>query len=231
MAKNIVFMTCFEKAPDFLDYKEWCFKTWKYWCDKNDVELFILEDELQPHGGGVMTGEPAMKPTWQRWHVFDVLDANEIEYDNVALVDIDTMIHWDCPNFFEEADGEFGAIKDRFYIEWVHNSIQGYQDFWPDVNFNWTSYFNCGFIVMNKKHKEFCKHVTEFYMIRDSKFDLKFLDERFNLTQLHLRGVLQGDLLWNTSWIWHFNGFEKTERNGLMKQVWEAIQDNYVTKK
>ena len=156
-------MTCLEKAPDYLDYKEWCFKTWKYWCDKNDVQLFILDEELQPTEGGVLTDSPGMKPTWQRWHVFDVLDANDIEYDNVALVDIDTMVHWDCPDFFEEAGGEFGAVQDRFFIEWTHNSIKGYQDYWPKVKFDWTTYFNCGFIVLNKKHKEFCKQVTDFY--------------------------------------------------------------------
>ena len=52
-----------------------------------------------------------MKPTWQRWHVWDVLEANNIDADNVALVDIDTMVHWDCPNFFEERD-EFGKLID-----------------------------------------------------------------------------------------------------------------------
>ena len=77
--KNVVFMTCFEKAPDFLDYKEWCFKTWKYWCDKHDVELLILEDELRDSGGGVFNDGVGMKPTWQRWHVWDVLEANNIE--------------------------------------------------------------------------------------------------------------------------------------------------------
>ena len=254
--KNIVFMTCLEKAPDFCDYKEWCYNTWRYWCDKNDVELFILEDELQPTGGGVWTDEPGMKPTWQRWHVFDVLDANEIEYDNVALVDIDTMVHWDCPNFFEEANGEFGAIQARFFIEWTHNSIKGYQDMWPDTKFDWTTYFNCGFIVLNKKHKEWCKSVTDFYyenqlelrtrqhqtvkkgsdqtpinyMIRASEHPINFLDERFNLQQLHLRGLLQSDLLWNCGWVWHFNGFDKTQRNQLMSSVWNQIKDNYETK-
>ncbi len=124
----------------------------------------------------------------------------------------------------------------------------------PKVNFDWTSYFNCGFIVMNKKHKEFCKTVTDFYyeneeelrtrqhktvkkgsdqtpinyMIRDSKFDLVHLDERFNLTQLHLRGVLN-PLISEVGWVWHFNGFEKTERNDIMKQVWNLVKENYVT--
>ena len=136
-------MTCFEKAPDFLDYKEWCFKTWKYWCDKHDVELLILEDELRDSGGGVFNDGVGMKPTWQRWHVWDVLEANNIDADNVALVDIDTMVHWDCPNFFEEANGEFGCIQDKFFLEWTINSIKGYQDLWPDVKFDWTTYFNC----------------------------------------------------------------------------------------
>ena len=248
MSKNIVFMTCFEQAPDYLDYKEWCLNSWRPWCKKHDVELFILSDELRD--------KTIMKPTWQRWHVFDVLDANEIEYDNVALVDIDTMVHWDCPNFFEEANGEFGAIQDRFFIEWTHNSIKGYQDMWPDTKFDWTTYFNCGFIVLNKKHKEWCKSVTDFYyenqlelrtrqhqtvkkgsdqtpinyMIRASEHPINFLDERFNLQQLHLRGLLQSDLLWNCGWVWHFNGFDKTQRNQLMSSVWNQIKDNYETK-
>ena len=242
-------MTCFEQAPDVLDYKEWCFKSWKVWCNKHDVEMFILTEELRDKN--------LMKPTWQRWHVFDVLDANDVDYENVALVDIDTMVHWDCPNFFDEAGGEFGAVQDKFFIEWSHNSIKGYQDFWPDVKFDWTTYFNCGFIVMNKKHKEFCKTVTDFYyenedelrnrqhntlkkgsdqtpinyMIRASDYELKFLSDKFNLSQLHMRGVLQGNLLFETGWVWHFNGFDKTQRNDLMKNVWNTIKDNYVIEK
>ena len=65
-------------------------------------------------------------------------------------------------------------------------------------------------------------------MIRDSKFDLVHLDERFNLTQLHLRGVLN-PLISEVGWVWHFNGFEKTERNDIMKQVWNLVKENYVT--
>lgn len=244
-------MTCFDKAPDILDYKEWCFKTWKWWCDKHDVDLFILNDELQPIGDG--TGNmPGMKPTWQRWHVFDVLEANNIEYDQVALVDVDTMIHWDSPNFFEKTNGEFSAVQDKFYIEWTHNSIKGYQDMWPNIKFDWTTYFNCGFIVMSKKHKEFCKTVTDFYyaneaelrnrqhftlkkgsdqtpinyMIRNSKFDLNFLSDKFNLSQMHARGVMN-PLMFETGYIWHFNGFDKTTRNNLMSQVWDLVKENY----
>jgi hypothetical protein len=251
--KNIVFIPNIDLGNDRSSPYHLSVESWKNWSNKHNCELFILEDELQPKGDGTYK-VPGMKPTWQRWHAMEVLDANGIEYDNVALVDIDTMVHWDCPNFFEEANGEFGAIQDRFFIEWTHNSINGYQDFWPDVKFDWTSYFNCGFIVLNKKHKDWCKSVTDFYyqnedeirlrqhktvkkgsdqtpinyMIRASEHDINFLDERFNLQQLHLRGVLQSDLLWNVGWVWHFNGFEKKERNHLMRAVWEKVKQNYV---
>ena len=252
--KNVVFMTCFEKAPDFLDYKEWCFKSWKYWCDKNDVELLILEDELRPTGGGVFNDGVGMKPTWQRWHVWDVLEANDIDADNVALVDIDTMVHWDCPNFFDAAGGEFGCVQDKFFLEWTINSINGYQDMFPNVKFDWTTYFNCGFIVLNKKHKEWAKGVTDFYyenelefktrqhktvkkgsdqtpinyMIRDSEHPICYLDERYNLQQLHIRGILN-PMITEAGWIWHFNGFDKQQRNKLMGQVWDMVKDNYET--
>jgi hypothetical protein len=35
--------------------------------------------------------------------------------------------------------------------------------------------------------------------------------------------------MWDVGWIWHFNGFEKTQRNELMKSIWERIKDNYGT--
>lgn len=242
--KNVVFMTSMDKAPDFLDYKEWCFKTWKYWCEKNDVLLFVLDSELQD--------KSLMKPTWQRWHVFDVLDANNIEYDQIALVDIDTMIKWNAPNFFKETNYEFSVVEDCFNIEWSHNSIKGYKHLFKEVEFDWTTYFNCGFVVINEKHKNLCKSITDFYyqnrehlqdlqhntlkkgsdqtpvnyMVRKEKMPITYLNKKFNLSQLHMRGVLNS-LMFETGYIWHFNGFEKTKRNQIMQQTWELIKDNY----
>jgi hypothetical protein len=242
MSKNIVFMTCIENAPDYLDYKEWCYKSWGVWCKKNDVELFVLDQELRD--------KTTMKPTWQRWHVFDVLEANEVDYNQVALVDVDTMVHPDAPNFFDETNGEFSGVKDDLMVEWVHNSIVGYQDMFPNVNFDWTTYFNCGFIVVNKKHKKLCKSITDFYysneselrnrqhktlrkgsdqtpvnyLVRKGGYKITHLSKKWNFTHLHQRGVLQNAMFLDCAWMYHFNGFEKTMRNDLMKQTWEEIK-------
>ena len=47
-----------------------CTKAWQKWCDKNDCELFVLNEEVLPHS--------TMPVSWQRYYVFDLLEANEI---------------------------------------------------------------------------------------------------------------------------------------------------------
>tara|TARA_R100000005_G_scaffold96462_1_gene83579 strand:- start:547 stop:1290 length:744 start_codon:yes stop_codon:yes gene_type:complete len=245
MGKNIVFMTCFEQAPDFLDYKEWCLNSWRPWCKKHDVELFILSDELRD--------KKIMKPTWQRWHVFEILEANGIEYNQVALVDVDTMIHPEAPNFFEETKGEYSGVQDDLMVEWVHNSIVGYQDMFPNTKFDWTTYVNNGFIVMSPKHKKLCKAITDFYyanedelrnrqhvtlkkgsdqtpvnyLVRREGYPLTHLSKKWNFTHMHIRGVLQQFLFLDCAWVYHFNGFDKSHRNDIMRQTWEEMQRRY----
>ena len=64
-------------------------------------------------------------------------------------------------------------------------------------------------------------------MIRKSEHKVNLLNEKLNHSHLHLRGVLQDDLLWKTGWVWHFNGVEKSQRTNVMKQIWERIGCNY----
>ena len=53
--------------------------SWKKWCDKNDCELFVLTDLLLP--------QEEMAICWQRYYLFDILDANGIKYDQILSVD------------------------------------------------------------------------------------------------------------------------------------------------
>lgn len=241
MKKNIVFFTTMDQAPDSMEYKKWCLESWKHWCDKNNAEIFVLDTPL--------VDKTIMKPTWQRWHVFEILDANEIEYEQVAMIDADTLIHPDAPNFFELTNHEFAAVQDDLMVEWVHNSIVGYNDLFPNVKFNWTSYFNCGVIVVNESHKDLCKQITDFYyanidelrkrqhetlkkgsdqtpvnyMVRDSNTPITYLDKRWNFTHMHLRGVLN-QMLPEVGYLYHFNGFDKTLRYTYMEQCWNLLK-------
>ena len=81
---------------------EYSVKSWKQWCEKNDAEFFMLDEFIY---------EPDfMKPNWYKLYVFDLLENNDIKYNQIAVVDADTIVHPNCPNFFEMTENKFCAV-------------------------------------------------------------------------------------------------------------------------
>jgi hypothetical protein len=243
MKNNIVFITNLSTDYDTIDYSTYALKTWNYWCKKNSVELVMLETPL--------IDTSLMKATWQRWYALDILQGNDIEFDQVALIDIDTMIKWDAPNFFEETGHQFSACIDNDNVGWVIDSINGYQKFWPDTNLDWTEYFNCGFIVLNKRHESICQNIVNFWKsnsnelthmqqtlrkgtdqtpvnyITKSNTKVNLLNKKWNLTHLNRKEILNGLKFIDAGYIWHFNGFDKHLRANIMQATWNQIKTNY----
>jgi lipopolysaccharide biosynthesis glycosyltransferase len=103
---------------------------------------------------------------YQREWVFDILEHNEVDYDQVLIIDADTIVHPDCPNFFERTNHEYTAVVNNGCFEWVTRSINAWGHFmFPDMEKPkvW-EYFNTGFIIANKEHKPFFKTIQEFYL-------------------------------------------------------------------
>ena len=131
--------------------------SWKRWCDTNDCELFVLTEEIVDHD--------VMGICWQRWYIFDLLESNGIEYEQVLSVDDDTIIHHDCPNFFEMTDYKFSSVLTDGDYEWVNRAINGYSKLFFDKEFCIPTFefFQTGFVIINKKHKDFFDRVFDFY--------------------------------------------------------------------
>jgi len=162
MKKNILFFTSLKANDPNLDaYKEWSLLTWKYYAKKYDLDIFILDQPL--------CDTELMRPTWQRWYVYDLLEASGYNIDDigqVALIDIDTMVRWDTPNIFEVAGDNYSGVIDDISLEWINNSIDGYRFHFPqfkDIDLTWTTYINNGVLVLPKTGREFCKTVIDFY--------------------------------------------------------------------
>ncbi len=240
MNKNVVVITAMKGLVD-IDYKPFCLNTWNYWCNKNNVDLMVLEEPLMD--------TTILKPTWQRWYIWKILENSDLEYDKVALVDVDTMVKWNAPNFFDLVDS-FSACPDNDNIGWVQESIQGYKKFF-DRELDWEEYFNCGFIVMTKEHKSLCDKFIEFesenreelinlqntiskgtdqtpinYLTRINN-SVKFLPKKYNLTHLYRKELLKDFMFVDAGYVWHFNGFDKSMRYGLMEETWNRIKNNY----
>lgn len=248
MKKNILFFTALKaNDPNMNSYQEWALKTWTWYARKHDLGMFILDEPLYD--------TEWMRPTWQRWYVYDLLEANGIEYNQVALIDIDTMVRWDCPNIFEVAGNSYSGVNDDMSLEWISNSIWGYQKFFPNIELDWTEYINNGMLVLPTNGKEFCEIVKKFYLDNVDELrmlqhqtlkkgtdqtpinfmakmffgdSINHLSKKFNMTHLHTTHALIQNIYLKIGYIWHFNGLPREHRNGLMKQTWNLIKENYV---
>jgi len=165
--KNIIFIPYIKRETSFTEASvghanrhqgyEYGINSWKAWAKKNGHEVYIMSDLLCP--------ESQMLITWQRWKVLDILEHNDIEYDQVLVVDADSMVHPDCPNFFEMTDNKFTSVLTDGDYEWVNRAINGYSKMFFDKEFCIPSFefFMTGFVIINKTHKKFFDKVFDFY--------------------------------------------------------------------
>jgi len=150
-----------------LAYTEFSELTWGWWCKKKGVEFVIVD---QPLGTREVQ---ALPPTFQRWFALQML-LHEYGHDaQIAIVDADTMIRWDTPDFFDIAGAEFAAVRDSSAI-WVYSSINAHQHLFPDVFVPWWDYFNTGLVVLNENHRELTQALIDFALNRNA--DLAELD-------------------------------------------------------
>lgn len=156
--KNIVFIPNVDLGNGRNQPYHYSIKSWQKWCDKNNAQLIEWKD--------VITDPNHLKVTLQRYWVHDILQHNGIDYDQVLIVDADTIIHPDAPNFFLETNGKFSVVVNNGCYEWTTRSIQRWGDalFPMQPKIKTWEYFNGGFQITNKSHKPFYDKVKNFYL-------------------------------------------------------------------
>jgi len=257
MSQNLVFMMDIDikgegrYASSRREAYKYSIDSWKKWCNKNDCELFILNDLLLPND--------QMGICWQRYYLFDILDSNEIKYNQVAMVDADTIIHPDTPNFFEMTDGKLCGAQFDGSWDWVCRSVENYSKYiFDNYMMNIWKYFDCGFIIVNKNHKKLFKSITDFYhnnkdnlikiqetffggtdqtpvnmLINKLGIDFKLLPYEFNMNDMARKEILHDDLLFTkVGWIYQYNAIPNNVENKLtnhfMKKTYEHFHGELV---
>ena len=145
-------------------------KSWEHYAKKYNLELFILEDPLYDLD--------YMKPNWFKIYILDVLEANNVEYDQVCYVDADTIATPNAPNIFDFTENKFCAVKNYGCMDWVNRSIENYsKHIFDGFMFPFYRYFNSGLMVFNKKHKTLFKDIQNFY--QEKANDLQYMQNTF----------------------------------------------------
>ena len=251
MKRNIIFLTAI-KFPG-QEYRsapyEYGIKSWQHWCDKNDCDLFVLDEPIF---------EPDYcKPNFYRYWAFDLLEANGIEYDQICLTDADCIIHPDCPNFFELTDHKYTVTSTEGSMDWVCRSLENYGKHIFNDTFPLHKYFNAGFQVINEVHKPILTELQTFYaenrdnilwmqnnygvgtdqplinyIVNLSGVDMKFLHYQFCMADLARKEILDAKMTFTKvlKGIYQFNAIphninaEKTMY--WMKRTYEELYEN-----
>jgi len=209
MKKNIVFIPNINLGNTRSTSYEYSIKSWKAFCNKHNCKLLVWEDLLFP--------VEHMKITWQRYYLFDILEGNNIDYDQILMVDADTIVHPNCPNFFEETEHKYCGVMNDGCYEWVTRSIRDFNKelFMGSNPPNPWTYINGGFQIVNNNHKQFFSIMKEFYsgnkekiqdtiekyktatdqtilnfMLKINKVDVKILPPCYNLQDLFKKNLL-----------------------------------------
>ena len=245
MSKNVVFMISIvsdsRSAEQGYDFSV---KSWRNWCNKNDVELVVMEQPIYPID--------QMKLTWQRYFVIDILEENDVDYNQVCMVDADTIIHPDTPNFFELTEGKYCGVVNPVN-EWVMKSIELYSHLMFDNRMiKYYDYINGGFQIFNKKHHPFLKMMTQFYLsnqekilniqntygagsdqtplnffLQEHNMDVKLLSAKFNMQDMVRYEALNEDLIHTkVGWIYHFNTWPKPNPAYWMEKTYRSLYEN-----
>jgi len=162
MKKNIIFIPAIDAGRDRHHAYHYSIKSWQKWAEKNNAEVLVWDTPLYTWA--------EMTIPWQRYHLFDILEYNEIEYDQILMVDSDTIVHPDTPNFFEFTERKYVGVLDLGCWEWTGRSIRHYKDVFDNYKLDRGLYFNGGFQIVNEIHKPFFKEVLEFYYANKGVF-------------------------------------------------------------
>ena len=155
MKKNIIFIPAIDAGRGRHHAYKYSIQSWKNWADKNNAEVLVWDTPLY-------TWEEMTIP-WQRYHLFKILDHNEIEFDQVLMVDSDTIVHPDTPNFFEMTERKYTGVLDLGCWEWTGRSLRHYKDMFDGYKLDRGLYFNGGFQIVNESHREFFDFVLDYY--------------------------------------------------------------------
>jgi hypothetical protein len=248
MKKNLIYIVSIDSPTSTVqhsDYAQYCINTWKYYCEKHNIDLYIQTEH-----------DPRFKyPVWNK----ELIATIGKGYEKIGIVDNDTMVRWDMENIFDTFTNEFCAVEDNGNLLYSLRSIENYKVFFPDIDLSIDTYFNAGVLFFSSEHLDIFDQLLQFYLDNKQQLDnwtlgggkeqtllnyfvaknnvtIKKLSPAYNLYHMHTKDMFLHNWQLNEDAtpyfikygkIWHFTGFPVQERKNLMSQTWELIKDNY----
>jgi len=164
MNKNCIVMVAIQEDTSKHNHKKYfevSKECWQSYCKKHNIDFIVIDKKL-----------PDVKfCVWHKEFVFDFIGD---KYEKIALVDFDTMVHWNAPNFFDLYNDEFCGVLENENLFWIDNSLTAFQSSFTElknIKISLSEYINGGILFFHKSHKQFFEKLKDFYFKNKSTFD------------------------------------------------------------
>ena len=241
MSKNIVFI-----PPEGSNQKqrEYSINSWQYFCDRYDVELHVIQDSISDD----------IPLNWHKYYLFDILEYNNIEYNQILIAGPNTLLHPDCPNLFDLSENKYCIIPNEANFGEI---IKGTEILSNQFKEHF-SFYECGdsnIQIVNKNHKKLFGILKEYYynnkdiinqlsqeikinpeqlilnfLIKEELHkELKLLPWKYNMTNMNVREIIGEDMLHTKiGYIMNFNSLSNQLIEPWMLKTYRHL---YVGKK
>lgn len=205
MSKNLIYIVNISNPTakvDCNEYAKYSIKSWEYYCKKHNIDLLIIDENVGQYDF----------PIWNKslCHKFGQ------GYDKIGLVDSDTIIRWNAPNIFDQVNPDkFYGVNDLCDLNWLLDSIQQRQRFFPDVNIDITKYLNAGVLFFGKMYLPLFESFLNFYLenkneiqeikgggkeqtllnfwLQKNNVKIELLSPEWNLLSIHRKNMFTGN--------------------------------------
>lgn len=206
MSKNIVFIP---SEGTHLPQRKYSINSWQYYCDKYNAELHVIDEPVSD----------SIPSNWDKYYLFDILEYNDIKYDQVIIAGPNTMVHPECPNLFNLSDNRYCIIPDETNFGEI---IKGTEILTPHFKDN-IHFYECGdsnIQIVNNNHKGLFNILKEYYynkkeillqleqnikinpeqlilnfLLKENKIDVKLLPWKYNMTNMNVREIIGEDMM------------------------------------
>jgi len=223
------------------NYGELSVNSWKNWASSNGCEVVVLDKSFSN-----------IEPHWYKVYPFALLDNSDIDYNRILVVDNDTIVHPNCPNFFKLVPPDrIGVVFDDSNFDWTIRSTDAYHHhiFSEFERFDAFEYFNSGFIILSKEHKDVYFKIIDFlssnynalnevqttygvgrdqtplnFLLRKYS-KIEYLSKKFNCQSLLSKEIIEPEKLEKLVYISHFNSMPRDQRFIYMSNLYKYFYE------
>lgn len=195
------------------------FISWKKYCDKHNLKLINFNHVVNSK----------LDRLNQIFYFYKIIESNNLDVDNVMFVSDTTLVKTETDNLFKNYNKKLTFAEWDSDFGYLFNNIEIYnQIFFKKENIDFTKFFDFGFFITNKTHREIFEKIISFlennYEQIVGKLDTTFIPQNFffdceynklsytyNMIDMYRKEIVIDKNLYKLGNIFNFKNMENKE--------------------